>query len=112
MAKKEKETKETKEKKTPKQKTILKRLVDFYNQPVASAIINFILANENYVCVNKIYKTLSIEQSICSNALSAMKELKIVSCERKGQFNFYSVNQEILAFVHRVETEARLICYL
>jgi DNA-binding transcriptional ArsR family regulator len=58
-------------------------------------LIGFIDQNKK-INVNKIYKTLKMEQSVASQHLRILREVKLVHAERKGKFIFYTVNYKKL----------------
>jgi len=63
--------------------------------PIRLRLIGFIDQNKR-INVNKIYKTLKMEQSVASQHLRILREVKLVQAERKGKFIFYTVNYKKL----------------
>ncbi len=65
--------------------------------PLRLKILEFIDAHGT-INVNKIYKTLQIEQSITSQHLKILKIAGVVHGEKEGKFMRYNINYDI---VHR-----------
>ena len=63
--------------------------------PIRLRLIGFIDQNKR-INVNKIYKSLKMEQSVASQHLRILREVKLVLAERKGKFIFYTVNYKKL----------------
>jgi ArsR family transcriptional regulator len=61
------------------------------SHPLRLKIISYIDKNK-IVNVNKIYNSLSLEQSITSQHLNILRNSKLVTTRREGKFIFYSVN--------------------
>lgn len=68
--------------------TVLKAI----GHPKRLAIIELV-AQKGRVSVNEIVETLHCEQSCISHHLTGLRLKKILSCEREGQFIFYSLTQ-------------------
>ena len=60
--------------------------------PKRLAIIELV-AEKGRVSVNEIVETLHCEQSCISHHLTGLRLKKILTCERDGQFIFYSLTQ-------------------
>lgn len=63
--------------------------------PLRLRILEYIDSQEK-INVNKIYNSLGIEQSICSQHLRTLKLAGVVSCEKDGKFMRYSINYDVL----------------
>ena len=59
--------------------------------PLRLKLISFIDQNRK-INVNKIYRTLKIEQSVVSQHLRILREENLVLAERNGKFIYYSLN--------------------
>lgn len=59
--------------------------------PLRLQLISFIDTHKK-VNVNKIYRSLHLEQSITSQHLRVLRDEKLVLTSREGKFIFYSVN--------------------
>lgn len=59
----------------------------------AIRIVNYIGQKEP-VTVGKIYRTLKLEQSHCSQRLRFLRQAGLVTCERYGKNIMYSINYE------------------
>ena len=59
--------------------------------PLRIKIMSFIGENKQ-INVNKIYKSLRMEQSIASQHLRVLRDAEVVIAERKGKFIYYSLN--------------------
>src|SRR5579863_1893627 len=59
--------------------------------PLRIKILSFIDSNKK-INVNKIYKSLRLEQSIASQHLRILRNDKLVLANRNGKFIFYTVN--------------------
>ncbi|MDB5283738.1 MAG: regulatory protein ArsR [Bacteroidota bacterium] len=68
--------------------------------PLRMKILSFIDANRK-INVNKIYKSLKVEQSIASQHLRIMRDDGLVKAERKGKFIFYTVNYRKLGQIEK-----------
>ena len=68
--------------------------------PLRMRILSFIDRNRR-INVNKIYKSLKVEQSIASQHLRIMRDDDLVKAERKGKFIFYTVNYNKLAHIEK-----------
>jgi ArsR family transcriptional regulator len=66
--------------------------------PLRLKLIAFIDENKR-INVNKIYKSLKLEQSIASQHLRILRDQKLVLSQRDGKFIFYSVNYDKIAQV-------------
>lgn len=65
------------------------------SHPLRLKIISYIDKNK-IVNVNKIYNSLSLEQSITSQHLNILRNSKLVTTRREGKFIFYSVNYSMV----------------
>jgi len=65
------------------------------SHPLRLKIIGFIDKNK-IVNVNKIYNSLSLEQSITSQHLNILRNSKLVITRREGKFIFYAVNYDMI----------------
>ncbi len=75
--------------------TVLKAI----GHPKRLAIIELV-SQRGRVSVNEIVETLHCEQSCISHHLTGLRLKKILTCEREGQFIFYSLTQpEIMKLV-------------
>ena len=63
--------------------------------PLRLKILEFLDQNKN-VNVNKIYRTLDLEQSITSQHLKILKDVDVLNCDKIGKYAKYSINYEIL----------------
>ena len=63
--------------------------------PIRLKLITFIDQNKK-INVNKIYKTLKMEQSVASQHLRILREEGLVKAERNGKFIFYTLNYKKL----------------
>jgi len=63
--------------------------------PLRMKILDVIKSTKE-VNVNEIYKELKIEQSITSQHLKLLRNIKIVNTRRDGKKIYYSVNQEMM----------------
>ena len=63
--------------------------------PLRLKILEFI-DGHGEINVNKIYKTLNIEQSITSQHLRILRLAGIVNCTRDGKFMHYNINYEVV----------------
>ena len=59
--------------------------------PLRMRIIAFIDQNKG-INVNKIYKSLKIEQSVASQQLRILREDDVVIADKKGKFVYYTLN--------------------
>lgn len=59
--------------------------------PLRLSIIEFIDQNK-VINVNKIYNTLSLEQSITSQHLRILRNAEVVDTKREGKYIYYSLN--------------------
>lgn len=73
-------------------------LIKALSHPLRLQILAFI-HKSGKVNVNKIYRTLKLEQSITSQQLKILRDNKIVSAQRNGQFIFYTINYEHLKYL-------------
>ncbi len=66
--------------------------------PIRLSILKFI-SEQGTTNVNKIYNTLSLEQSITSQHLRILRTSELVNTQREGKFIHYSVNlKKVAAF--------------
>lgn len=63
--------------------------------PLRLKILEFI-DGQGEINVNKIYKTLNIEQSITSQHLRILRLAGVVNCTRDGKFMHYNINYEVV----------------
>ena len=68
--------------------------------PLRLKILEFI-DGHGEINVNKIYKTLNIEQSITSQHLRILRLAGVVDCTRDGKFMHYNINYEVVAKAHK-----------
>ncbi len=68
--------------------------------PLRIKIISFIDSNKK-INVNKIYKSLRLEQSIASQHLRILRDDKLVIATRSGKFIFYTVNYKRIEQISR-----------
>ncbi len=72
--------------------------------PLRLSLVQFI-DNEGETNVNKIYKTLGLEQSITSQHLKILRQADLVKTKREGKYVIYSLNyqkiQHILNVLHK-----------
>ena len=61
--------------------------------PLRLSIISFIDKNGE-INVNKIYRSLKLEQSVASQHLAILRQANVVKTERDGKFIYYSLNEE------------------
>lgn len=62
-------------------------------------IIDTIIHHENYINVNNIYTALNIEQSITSQHLKLMRDVKLCETHKSGKHIFYSMHTAKLDFI-------------
>lgn len=66
---------------------------------------------ENELSVNQLSKTLKVEQSKLSHALSNLKECNIVTFKQKGKERIYSLNTKtILPILKLIDEHSKLNC--
>ncbi len=58
-------------------------------------ILEFI-HKEGQTHVQKIYRTLDLEQSITSQHLAIMRKVGLLHCRKEGKFKYYSVNYDLI----------------
>lgn len=63
--------------------------------PLRLKILEFI-DGQGKINVNKIYKSLNIEQSITSQHLRILRMAGVVDCSRDGKFMHYNINYDIV----------------
>ena len=68
--------------------------------PLRLKILEFI-DGHGEINVNKIYKTLNIEQSITSQHLRILRLAGVVDCNREGKFMHYNINYDVVAKAHK-----------
>jgi len=68
--------------------------------PLRLRLLGFIDGNPG-INVNKIYKTLKVEQSLTSQQLRILRTAKLVVARRNGRFISYSLNYDRLGRVAR-----------
>lgn len=68
--------------------------------PLRLKILEFI-DGQGKINVNKIYKTLNIEQSITSQHLRILRMAGVVDCSRDGKFMHYNINYDIVEKAHK-----------
>ena len=68
--------------------------------PLRIKIIGFIDANKK-INVNKIYKSLRLEQSITSQHLRILRDDALVLTHREGKYIFYTVNYRRLGEIEK-----------
>ncbi len=66
------------------------------NNPLRKKIIEYVNANKD-TPVNKIYKSLKIEQSVASQHLAILRKTEFLIGTRNGKFIYYSVNEKRFA---------------
>jgi DNA-binding transcriptional ArsR family regulator len=59
--------------------------------------ILYFISYKKSVCVNKIYRTLHLTQSITSQQLKILREANLVISHREGQKIFYRLNYPFLS---------------
>lgn len=72
--------------------------------PIRLSILKFI-SEQGTTNVNKIYNTLSLEQSITSQHLRILRTSELVNTQREGKFIHYSVNLKKVATFNESLTE-------
>jgi ArsR family transcriptional regulator len=65
------------------------------NHELRQQLLEYISQHEP-VMVSKIYHTLGIEQSVCSQHLKILRDAEFVNAKREGKKVLYSVNYERL----------------
>jgi len=79
------------------------RILRALNHPLRIKILAFIHKNKK-THVNKIYKSLKMEQSITSQHLRILREAGLVDTHRKGKFIIYSINYPKLnSIINQIE---------
>ena len=69
--------------------------------PLRLSLIQFI-DNERETNVNRIYKTLRLEQSITSQHLKILRQADLVKSRRDGKYVIYSLNYQKIQHVVKV----------
>jgi ArsR family transcriptional regulator len=64
--------------------------------PLRMQIVD-IIGRDEPVCVNQIYASLRIEQSVASQHLRILRQSHLVQTKRDGKFVYYSLNHEKMA---------------
>lgn len=64
--------------------------------PLRLRILEYI-DSQQVTNVNKIYMSLSIEQSITSQHLRILKMVDAINCEKDGKYMYYSVNYDTVS---------------
>jgi ArsR family transcriptional regulator, lead/cadmium/zinc/bismuth-responsive transcriptional repressor len=64
--------------------------------------ILYFISYKKVVCVNKIYRTLHLTQSITSQQLRILRDAKLVTSQRQGQKIFYRVNYPFIMRIVKV----------
>lgn len=82
----------------------LSELMRALAHPLRLRMIEFI-DDQKSVNVNKIYKSLEIEQSIASQHLSILRNANVVFAKREGKFVFYKVNYPLVISVNETFQE-------
>lgn len=72
--------------------------------PLRLKLLSFIDKNK-VINVNKIYKSLDLEQSITSQHLKILREASLVKADRKGKFIFYNLNYNLIKHVNQTVQE-------
>jgi ArsR family transcriptional regulator len=70
--------------------------------PKRLSILAFLATNEKPTCVNDIYSTLRLEQSVTSQHLRVLRQTNLVHTSRSGKFVYYSLNTHALNNAARV----------
>jgi DNA-binding transcriptional ArsR family regulator len=70
--------------------------------PKRLSILAYLATNEKPTCVNDIYSTLRLEQSVTSQHLRVLRQTNLVSTTRSGKFVYYSLNAQALHSAARV----------
>lgn len=68
--------------------------------PLRLRILEFI-DSQGVINVNKIYRTLDIEQSVTSQHLSMLKMAGVVNARREGKLVHYNINYPVLEKAQR-----------
>lgn len=55
-----------------------------------------LLASHEFLCVNAITKKLNVTQSAVSQHLRVLRQIDLVSAERKGYHIHYAINNDVL----------------
>lgn len=63
--------------------------------PLRLRILEYI-DDQEVTQVNKIYNSLHIEQSICSQHLKTLRLAGVLTCEKEGKYMKYSINYEVV----------------
>jgi ArsR family transcriptional regulator len=74
------------------------------NHDLRQRLLEFISENEP-VMVTKMYHTLDIEQSVCSQHLKILRDAGFVSSKRVGKKQLYSVNYDRLEKFSQIVAE-------
>jgi len=53
-----------------------------------------VIDSKEEACVNEIYETLQIEQSVASQHLRILRQAELVQTRRDGKFIYYSLNYD------------------
>ncbi len=65
-----------------------------------------IIGSKDAVCVNEIFETLGIEQSLASQHLRILRQASLVTTHRQGKFIYYAVD------LHKMLTVRRALLHL
>jgi len=66
------------------------------NHPIRQHIVNLI-AEHKEMNVTSLQIKLRIDQAIVSQQLAILREAKVVKADRRGQFIYYHLNEEMIA---------------
>lgn len=64
--------------------------------PKRLSILAYLATNEKPTCVNDIYTTLRLEQSVTSQHLRVLRQTNLVHTSRNGKFVYYSLNAQAI----------------
>lgn len=84
-----------------KQLKIAASVLRSLTHPLRMKIIKFI-DSKGSINVNRIYKTLKLEQSITSQHLRILRESGIVNIKKEGKFIYYSINYKRISSINKL----------
>lgn len=91
-------------KQTPMNLRAIKKSLQYLkaiNHPLRQRILALIEERE-MINVTKLYVELRIEQSVASQHLSVLRNLKIIKATRSGKYTYYSINQKNLQKINQM----------
>lgn len=68
--------------------------------PLRIRIIS-VIGSKDTVCVNEIFETLGIVQSVASQHLRILRQASLVTTQRRGKLIYYAIDQDKMLTVRR-----------